>query len=214
MNNHGFAGSLKRVIIGALAVMMVVGLSGCEALGSWGSDVKGKLVGQAFTMTGYDNFGNETMTVHGDKIGMESNKVKDQDSTDGGTKTSAVITITVDGKEIESCGDTLVFVEDGLEPTKNYSGEMVEINSKSNTGDFMTNTLVAKPLNKFKNLFGKDRIVVVKSQLGTPIEVFQGNSVYWEVRDDLPKTTKLQIDGKSIYLHRANFQIIDSSLIE
>ena len=38
--------------------------------------------------------------------------------------------------------------------------------------------------------------------------------VYWEVEDDLPKTTKLMIDGKPLYIHRANFQIIDKKLLK
>ena len=42
---------------------------------------------------------------------------------------------------------------------------------------------------------------------------YSGDNVYWEVCNDLPKTTKLMIDGKAIYVHRANFQIIDLSLL-
>lgn len=34
-----------------------------------------------------------------------------------------------------------------------------------------------------------------------------------QVCQDLPKTTKLMIDGKALYIHRANFQIIDKSLL-
>lgn len=35
-----------------------------------------------------------------------------------------------------------------------------------------------------------------------------------EIPDDLPKFTKLMIDGKALYIYRANFQIIDKSLLE
>lgn len=42
---------------------------------------------------------------------------------------------------------------------------------------------------------------------------YSGNEVYWEVCQDLPKTTKLMIDGKALYIHRANFQIIDKNLL-
>lgn len=31
---------------------------------------------------------------------------------------------------------------------------------------------------------------------------------------DLPKMTKLMIDGKALYIHRANFQIIDKELLK
>ena len=52
------------------------------------------------------------------------------------------------------------------------------------------------------------------AQTGAPIYVFSGRSVYWEVPDDLPKFTKLSIDGKPLYIHRANFQIIDAKLLD
>ena len=51
--------------------------------------------------------------------------------------------------------------------------------------------------------------MVIKSQLGQPITAYSGDEVYWKVPDDLPKMTKLMIDGKALYIHRANFQIID-----
>ena len=41
-----------------------------------------------------------------------------------------------------------------------------------------------------------------------------GEDVYWEIPDDLPKMTKLMIDGKALYIHRANFEIIDKELIK
>lgn len=73
---------------------------------------------------------------------------------------------------------------------------------------------IAGIVNKYKNMFGKSRIVVVKSQLGQPITAYSGDEVYWEIPDDLPKMTKLMIDGKALYIHRANFQIIDKALLD
>lgn len=71
-----------------------------------------------------------------------------------------------------------------------------------------------KQIKSYKNMFGKSRIVVVKSQLGQPITAYLGDEVYWEIPDDLPKMTKLMIDGKALYIHRANFQIIDKALLD
>jgi len=69
-------------------------------------------------------------------------------------------------------------------------------------------------VNDYKNFFGKGYVVVIQSQPGVPICAYSGDDAYWEVRDDLPKTTKLMIDGKALYIHRANFQIIDKDLID
>ena len=103
-------------------------------------------------------------------------------------------------------------METGLEPTVDFTNpDMIE---SDNSGSLLENTSISYVLNKYRNAFGKPRIVVVKSQMGVPICAFSGKEVYYEVCDDLPKTTKLMIDGKALYIHRANFQIIDSDLIQ
>lgn len=88
-----------------------------------------------------------------------------------------------------------------------------DINSKSN-GKISDNAIISNVINKYKNQFGKSQVVVIQSQLGVPICAYSGEKVYWEVREDLPKTTKLMVDGKALYIHRANFQIIDRDLIQ
>ena len=68
-------------------------------------------------------------------------------------------------------------------------------------------------INKIKNIIGTPKVVIICSQLGVPLAVYGGKSVYWEIPDDLPKTTKLNIDGKAIYIHRANYILLDSDMI-
>ena len=87
-----------------------------------------------------------------------------------------------------------------------------KINSESggSLGDY---TFVANVVNEYKNMIGKPMVVVIQSQLGDPICSYSGNSIYWEVCEDLPKTTKLIIDGKLLYIHRANFQLVDKALL-
>ena len=69
-------------------------------------------------------------------------------------------------------------------------------------------------INDFKNKIGKEKTIIISSQMGIPIGVYQGKSVYVTVPDNLPKMTRLNIDGKSLYIHRANYVIIDSNLIK
>ena len=61
------------------------------------------------------------LKTSGKKISITGNKIETVSyDSDGravtGYDLSSVITITIDGKEIESCGDTCVFVQKGLEP--------------------------------------------------------------------------------------------------
>lgn len=73
---------------------------------------------------------------------------------------------------------------------------------------------VDRRINEYANYFGKKLVVVVSSQNGTPIGLFQGNSCYTEIPGDLPKTTLINIDGKLVYVHRANVDILPASLFK
>lgn len=198
-----------------LPAVLIVLLTGCAKFGSIINDIHGSLVGTNYTVYTYDNYGKQTLKTSGKKISITGNKIETTSyDSDGravtGYDLSSVITITIDGKEIESCGDTCVFVQKGLEPEVAFS--LDEINSTG--GNSVTdNAALARVLNQYKNDFGKARVVVIKSQLGQPIAAFSGDDVYWEIPDDLPKMTKLMVDGKALYIHRANYQIIDKNLL-
>ena len=94
----------------------------------------------------------------------------------------------------------------------NVNFKLEEINSSSE-GSWDEYTIFSGVVNKYKNEFGKSEVIIIKSQIGTPIYAFEGNDVYWEIPDNLPKFTKLTVDGKQLYIHRANFQIVDRALI-
>ena len=195
-----------------LSIFCLIFLSGCSKWSSAINDLHGSLIGNSYSIYTYDNYGNQTLKTTGKKISITGNKIETTSyDSDGSVVTgydlSSVVTITIDGKEIESCGDTCVFVQKGLEPEVDFSVEEI-----SSTGGGSP-ALIARTLNKYKNDFGKSRVVVIKSQLGQPIAAFSGDDVYWEVPEDLPKMTKLMIDGKALYIHRANYQIIDKTLL-
>ena len=205
---------MKKKILIALTVMILVIGTGCSMLESEINDIKGALVGNGFTIYTYDNYGDKVMKTKGDKINVRGNVVLTTDyDSDGSMITrhelSSVITIDIDGNQIQSCGDTCIFEEKGLKPDVNFVVQDIETSADS----FSDNTAISSFVNDYKNLFGKSRVIVIKSQLGQPITAYSGNDVYWEIPDDLPKMTKLMIDGKALYVHRANFQIIDKACL-
>lgn len=185
------------IIIALVCVVVLVLLFRMGVVQNKFDNVKGNLVGHSFNIEAYDGYGEPTLSVNGKSVTMEGNQT--------GEDLSSVITITVDGDEIESCGDTIIFAEKGLTKEVDFSTEL----DSSSHG---ISTLSYK-INQYANKFGKSRIVIVKSQMGQPLAAYSGNKVYWEIVTDLPKTTKLMIDGKALYIHRANFQIIDKDLI-
>ena len=201
-------------LLALVAMISIFVVSGCAKLASAINDIKGSLIGNQYTIYTYDNFGNLVLETSGKKIDIAGNPVKTTSYDENGKvitgyELSSVITITIDGNEIESCGDTCIFVQKGLTPDVDFTTETI----KSSSGIFDITSISAK-LNQYKNKFGKARVVVIKSQLGNPIMAFSGDSVYWEIPEDLPKMTKLMIDGKALYIQRANFQIVDKELIE
>lgn len=206
---------MKKIISIIISLIMIFNLSGCTLFESKLNDIKGNLSGNGYTIETYDNYGNKVMTTNGDKINIKGNPVESTSyDSDGSVITSyelsSVITINIDGKEIESCGDTCIFTQTGLKPDVNFSQE--DIYSEDD-GKISNNTLISNIVNKYKNNFGKARVVVIKSQLGLPITAYSGDEVYWSVPKKLPKMTKLMIDGKALYIHRANYQIIDTDLL-
>lgn len=200
-----------------LGIVMLLGLTGCNWAGLDNDiqEIKGSIKGCTYNCMFYSNTGERFMTVQGENISLSSNVVKERSySEDGGwgyvDTLSSVVTITVDGSQIENCGSTVIFAQDDLEPDADFEG-IGSIESESN--GITDWTMIAGVVNSYKNYFGKPTVVVIQSQLGVPICAYSGKDVYWEVCEDLPKTTKLMIDGKALYIHRANFQIIDRDLL-
>lgn len=206
---------IKALLATIICICVITGLTGCAANDDYMNDVKGNLSGNSYTIYTYDNYGQKVMTTTGDKINIAGNKTKSKGYDSEGNETtsydvSSVITILIDGKEIESCGDTCIFEQKGLKPEVDFTQENITSHS---TGKISENTYIAGIVNYYKNYFGKSRVVVIKSQLGQPIAAYSGDEVFWKIPDDLPKMTKLMIDGKALYIHRANFQIIDKELL-
>ena len=205
---------MKKKMIVAIVLALTILMTGCAGFHSEVNSLNGSITGNTYECQFFSNHGQKFMTMNGQKIDITENVIKERTWSENGgwgySKTlSSVITVTVDGSEIESCGTTILFVEKGLTPDVDFT--MQDINSTAD--GFGDNTIIANVVNRYKNWFGKSRVVVIQSQLGDPIMAFSGEAVYYTVCEDLPKTTKLMIDGHALYIHRANFQIIDRDLL-
>ena len=207
----------KKILITVLTILFaIISCTGCALWDNEVNELNGSITGNTYNAGFYTNQGKNFMNVSGQKIDLQSNVIKEKtynsDNGWGYNQTlSSVVTVIIDGKTIESCGSTMIFAENGLNPEVDFNSP--EVIKSTSDGSFGDNVFIASIVNKYKNYFGKSRVVVIQSQLGDPICAYSGNEVYWEVCQDLPKTTKLMIDGKALYIHRANFQIIDKNLL-
>lgn len=207
----------KKILITVLTMLFaIISCTGCALWDNEVNELNGSITGNTYNAGFYTNQGENFMNVSGQKIDLQSNVIKEKTYNNengwGYNQTlSSVVTVIIDGKTIESCGSTMIFAENGLNPEVDFKSP--EVIKSTSDGSFGDNVFIASIVNKYKNYFGKSRVVVIQSQLGDPICAYSGNDVYWEVCQDLPKTTKLMIDGKALYIHRANFQIIDKNLL-
>ena len=207
---------IKKACVFFAFLLLATGLAGCAKMRSGIHDLHGSIIGNEYYIDTFDNTGIRTLRTHGKKIDIDNNVVEERtysSTTDEWytTKTlSSVITITIDGKQLISCGDTCIFYDKRLTPEYEFYLDSVE----STSSGLSDSALISGMVNSIKNEFGKPMVVVIKSQMGAPIYAFSGNKVYWEIQEDLPRFTKLMIDGKALYIHRANFQIIDKALLD
>lgn len=207
---------MKRSRIATLVLVLlfvVSSLSGCAWLDSQIADLKGELIGNSFDISIYDNFGTNVLNISGDKVQVDNNivEVKSVDSNGDWSTTyemSSVTTNTIDGNNMNQVGNTVIYAERGLNKITDFE---LPTDIETSGGTF---NLLDRNINEIKNLIGTPKVVVISSQLGVPIAVYGGEKVYYEIPDDLPKMTKLNIDGKALYIHRANYIIIDTNMIK
>lgn len=195
--------AITHILCAVMLVATVTALSGCAEVSLWFNDLKGSLIGNKFDVSIVDNYGNQVTSFHSGKVDVEAESTDEDGNAD-----SSVIRITADGHDITQVGNTVIFAEEGLGTVKDFS--LPEENDTKGDG---TITLFDRNINKLRNSIGRKKTVVISSQLGIPIAVYQGDNVGYEVPKDLPKMTKLTIDGKALYIHRANYVIMDTEAI-
>ncbi|MCI9177658.1 MAG: DUF5052 family protein [Clostridia bacterium] len=211
-------GKVRKVAVPALfiftaLVLIAYTFSGCGLLSNTIKNVKGELIGNHFNIEFYDNFGNNILNIEGTKVGLEANYVNTKSVDSDGVESknyelSSVITMTVDGNQVAQTGNTIIFAEDGLKKLEDF-----ELPDDIATSGGTIN-IFDRNINEIKNILGTPKVVIVCSQLGVPVAVYGGKQVYWEIPNDLPKTTKLNIDGLALYIHRANYILLDNNMIK
>lgn len=197
----------KIVLLILVVLSMSLILTGCAEIMDKIAVTKGNLVGQHFNIAVYDNYALKTMSMEGSRVSIEvfeDRKSRNEDAV----VSSSVLEITVNGEQIIQSGNTIIFAEDGLDMVEDF-----EIPSEIKKSGGMGFVPVDRYVNDIKNKIGKEKTVVILTPLGVPIGVYEGKNVYVTVPKDLPKMTRLNIDGKSLYIHRANYIIMDTKAL-
>lgn len=226
---------MRRKFLSVLsAVFMILCLAGCgDTITTVQEADENEGISLTYTADFYDNSGGRWLSVEGKSFSISPNKVKIYSWDSDGSwissyEMSSVMSIEIDGNHIESCGSTVIFADSRLEKCDiDFDAEITTVDATDRNQD----STISQPTDirvddwfriqnwwmGQKNLNNDSRgarLVIIQSQLGNPICVYSGDDVTWDIPKNLPKTTMVTIDGKVLYIHRANFSIVDMGLIE
>ena len=224
---------MKKILGSILAASMMVSLCACggpstTTITAPSSESGEEPVKISYVADFFDNYGENWMSVEGTTFDISPNKVKEYYyDTDGswisGWTTSSVMSVEIDNHNIETCGSTVLFYDTRLEKIETEIPKDINLSA----GDSYTVTAPGDwsykdawslqwwwDTHQQSNTTPAARAVIIQSQNGDPICMFTGDKVTWEVSRNLPKTTEIFIDGMPVYVHRANFAIVDLTVFQ
>ena len=219
----------RKIIRGIAASILALSLTACGEISTTTLEVPSNSnIEISYVAEFYDNYGEKWMSTEGTSFNISPNKVKEYSYDSDGSwisqwTTSSVMSIEIDGHNIESCGSTVIFYDSRLEKIETEIPRDITLSTGNSYSVSTPNDLRFSDYWTLRywwdsaqqaNSAIKSRAVIIQSQNGDPICMFQGDKVSWEVSRNLPKTTEIFIDGMPIYIHRANFAIVDLTILE
>lgn len=199
----------KKVALIGIIMVGLLSFVGCAKISDYFNKIKGKIVGENMSLNFYNDYGDKTLEVVGSKITINLLENNANFDVEGTGFESSVLEVTVNGDQIFQVGNTMIVEEEGLEPIENFEMETtIDVN---NGGGYVP---LDRYINDIKNKIGEEKTIIISSDLGIPIAVYEGKDVYVTIPEDLPKMTRLNIDGKTMYIHRANYIILDTDMIK
>ncbi len=100
-------------------------------------------------------------------VGLLENKANIDSSSTG--YQSGVLEITINGKQMFQVGNTVIFAEDGLDMVEDF--ETPKDIAVDSGGGLVP---IDRFINDIKNKIGKKKTIIISSQMGIPIAVYQG----------------------------------------
>ncbi len=200
---------LKKGLAVGLVLMIAMAVSACNVISNITNKIEGALLGDDYKILSYDDYGNNTLTIQGNRVNIGIFENEANSGSDGFK--SEVLEITVDGHQLLHVGSTAVFAERGINTIADFDYDYLKnITAKG----LSTVVPFDRSVNNLKNFLGDEKVVIIKSQLGVVVGVYQGKNVTVEIPTDLPKMTRLIVDGKSLYIYRADYEIMDTALLK
>ncbi len=192
-------------------VMVVFAMTSCATGAMTFEDFNRAWNGIPATITTYDQNGDLIDKVQGTslQISLDERFYTVNVSSDGTTtrEPGDVLLISVGKSHISHVGSTMVWAEDGVEA---IAGADTTVDIKSTEqGTPWLNNLKEYGRNLWK---GKAKTLLIRSQDGKPIAVYAANEVEI-VGTAVPKSTMFRLDGKRLFVYRADYTVYDTDLL-
>ena len=196
----------RKILIVAAFLITTVFLSGCQDGMMFLKNFEESFKGLEMTIQTYDEESQLIDQVIGKSVMITRDSKFDTDSE---SKDSSVIQVSIGDKEMHHVGSSMVVAEQDLVNVFDDYTKRVDIENMER-GIPVINALV----NDLKNSFtGKEKVILIRSQNGTPLATYAGNEVSL-YKTDVPKSTGLLIDGKYLFIYRCDYTIYDLDLLE
>lgn len=114
---------------------------------------------------------------------------------------SSPIVLNVDNNSILQTGNSIIIEEEGLEKIDLYDS-------------FASSVEFFKKARRILKNSNKKLAVIISNTNKTPICMYLGNYIDFQIIPDISKTTKFVIDGKDLYIHHAVYQTLSKSLLD
>lgn len=209
----GKMGSLKFLVavLGTAAVIISILLtvaSGAQFLKFNFSDLKSKLNGRKITIRTFDEESHVIDSISGKSVMIERDTKFDSSNPNGGlNKDSSVLKITIGKNEMLHVGSSLIMAEDGLTDVFSEYTKTVNIQNLDRSVPII-NCMINSLRN---NSTGAAKMILIRSQNGTPLATYLGTHVS-TFAVDIPKTTAFLIDDKVLLVYRSDYSVYDLAL--
>lgn len=197
----------KKILLLLTAVALAVVTTACNGVEQDWDNLVSRFQGRSVTIQTYDEESQLIDQVKGSHVDITSDTTFNT-SSEGNN--SGVMQISVGKNMMHHVGSSLIMYQDGLYDI------MTDKNARVNIENYDKGTpLINYFVHDFKNYFGKGsaKVIMIRSQNGTPLAVFAGNSVSL-FKTDVPKSTGFRIDGKYLFVYRCDYTVYDTALLD
>ena len=196
----------QKIIFASVLVAVTIGLAGCQDIRLYFKGFEESFKGLEMTIQTYDEDSQVIDQITGRSVMIERDATFDSDTE---SKDSSVIKISVGSNEIHHVGSSMIIAESQIENVLEEYAKTVEAES-TQRGIPVINSMV----NDFRQSFdGKEKVILIRSQNGTPLATYAGNNVSL-YKTDVPKSTGLLIDGQYLFIYRCDYTIYDVALVD